>query len=42
MNEPISQLLPRLPFWANLSPSEKEIVSQRAITKTFNAINTQK
>ena len=35
MNAPISQILPRLPFWANLSTSEKEIVSQRASTKRF-------
>ena len=35
MNEPISQLLPRLPFWTALSPSEKEVVSQRAVTKRF-------
>lgn len=35
MNAPISQILPRLPFWANLSTSEKEVVSQRASTKRF-------
>lgn len=35
MNLPISQLLPRLPFWANLSPDEKAVVSQRAVTKRF-------
>lgn len=35
MNLPISQLLPRLPFWANLSPDEKTVVSQRAVTKRF-------
>lgn len=35
MNEPISQILPRLPFWANLSPTEKAMVSQRAVTKRF-------
>ena len=35
MTELISQLLPRLPFWVYLSPSEKEIVSQRAATKRF-------
>jgi len=28
-------LLPRLPFWANLSPDEKAVVSQRAVTKRF-------
>ena len=32
----ISQILPKIPFWANLSPEEKAIVSQRAITKRFN------
>ena len=35
MNLPISQLLPRLPFWANLSSDEKAVVSQRAVTKRF-------
>lgn len=33
---PISQILPKIPFWANLSSEEKAIVSQRAITKRFN------
>ena len=33
---PITQILPQIPFWANLSPDEKAIVSQRAITKRFN------
>ena len=28
-------MLPRLPFWANLSPDEKAVVSQRAVTKRF-------
>lgn len=32
----ISQILPHIPFWANLSPEEKAIVSQRAITKRFS------
>ena len=32
----IGQILPRIPFWANLSPDEKAIVSQRALTKQFN------
>ena len=32
----ISQILPKIPFWANLSSEEKAIVSQRAITKHFN------
>ena len=32
----ISQILPKIPFWANLSPEEKAIVSQRALTKHFN------
>ena len=32
----ISQILPKIPFWANLSSEEKAIVSQRAITKRFN------
>lgn len=32
----ISQSLPKVPFWTNLSPEEKAIVSQRAITKRFN------
>jgi CRP/FNR family transcriptional regulator len=32
----ISQILSKIPFWANLSPDEKAIVSQRAITKRFN------
>jgi CRP/FNR family transcriptional regulator len=32
----ISQILPKVPFWANLSSEEKAIVSQRAITKRFN------
>lgn len=35
MNEPISQILTKLPFWENLSPDEKAIVSQRALTKRF-------
>lgn len=35
MNEPISQILPKLPFWANLSTDEKAILSQRALTKKF-------
>ena len=35
MNESISQILSQLPFWANLSPDEKAIVSQRAMTKRF-------
>ena len=35
MNEPISQILTKLPFWGNLSPDEKTIVSQRALTKRF-------
>lgn len=35
MNEPISQILTKLPFWGNLSPDEKAIVSQRALTKRF-------
>lgn len=33
---PISQILPKIPFWGNLSPEEKAIVSQRALTKRFN------
>ena len=33
---PITQILPKIPFWANLSSEEKAIVSQRAITKRFN------
>ena len=32
----ISQLLPKIPFWANLSSEEKALVSQRALTKSFN------
>ena len=32
----ISQTLPNIPFWANLTSEEKAIVSQRAITKRFN------
>ena len=32
----ISQILPHIPFWANLTPEEKAIVSQRAITKRFS------
>ena len=32
----ISQILPKIPFWANLSSEEKAIVSQRALTKHFN------
>ena len=32
----ISQILPHIPFWTNLSPEEKAIVSQRAITKRFS------
>lgn len=32
----ISQILSKIPFWANLSSEEKAIVSQRAITKRFN------
>ena len=32
----ISQILPHIPFWANLSPEEKAIVSQRTITKRFS------
>ena len=32
----ISQILPKIPFWANLLPDEKAIVSQRAITKRFS------
>ena len=32
----ISQTLPKIPFWANLTSEEKAIVSQRAITKRFN------
>ena len=35
MIEPIARILPRLPFWDNLSPDEKAIVSQRALTKRF-------
>ena len=35
MNEPISQILPKLPFWANLSTDEKAILSQRTLTKKF-------
>lgn len=33
---PISQILPKIPFWANLSSEEKALVSQRALTKSFN------
>ena len=33
---PISQNLPKIPFWANLSSEEKALVSQRALTKSFN------
>lgn len=36
MNEPISTILPRLPFWENLTATEKALVSQRALTKRFN------
>ena len=36
MTEPISQILLRIPFWANLTPDEKAVVSQRALTKRFN------
>lgn len=36
MIEPISQIVKKIPFWANLSPDEKSIVSQRAMTKRFN------
>lgn len=36
MNEPISAILPKLPFWENLSSIEKALVSQRALTKRFN------
>lgn len=32
----ISQILPKIPFWANLSSEEKAIVSQRVIKKRFN------
>ena len=32
----ISQILPKIPFWANLSSEEKAIVSQRSLTKRFN------
>lgn len=32
----INQILPQIPFWANLTPEEKAIVSQRAITKRFS------
>lgn len=32
----INQILPHIPFWANLTPEEKAIVSQRAITKRFS------
>ena len=32
----ISQILPKIPFWGNLSSEEKAIVSQRALTKRFN------
>ena len=35
MNESISQMLHRLPFWENLSPDEKATVSLRAVTKRF-------
>ncbi len=33
---PISQILSKIPFWANLSSEEKALVSQRALTKSFN------
>lgn len=33
---PIGQILPKIPFWANLSSEEKALVSQRALTKSFN------
>ena len=33
---PITQILPKIPFWANLSSEEKAIVSQRALTKHFS------
>ena len=32
----ITQILPKIPFWDNLSSEEKAVVSQRAITKRFN------
>ena len=32
----ISQTLPKIPFWANLTSEEKAIVSQRAMTKHFS------
>ena len=35
-NASISQILPKIPFWSNLSSEEKAIVSQRVITKRFN------
>ena len=36
ITEPISQILPRIPFWQNLTSDEKAIVSQRALTKRFS------
>lgn len=32
----ISQILPRIPFWAQLTSDEKAIVSQRTLTKRFS------